>query len=103
LFLLYSTDVPELVLCKSIHKEGTLSAPNEKNRPVPFGLSVSRSCNPLFDNLTAQVSINLAFLGSIYRFLQSCVLQTLFSGKTLKPFGFENPQASLLNFAYSIV
>jgi len=60
LFHFIGTNVRPLALREPIYEDGPFRAPEKDDRPVPFRLPLSRSCDPLLYDPTTKISINLA-------------------------------------------
>jgi len=58
--------------------------------PVAFRSSLTRSGNPLFDDFTAKVGVDLALFGPSNRFTQGRIRNSFLPGKALKPSGFQD-------------
>src|SRR6188768_3583408 len=67
LLLLVRVDVRPLALGESVHEKCLRTAPEQDDGPVAFRSSLPRSGNPLFDDLTAKVGIDLALFGPSHR------------------------------------
>src|SRR5258708_2195704 len=90
LFFLVVIDVRPLALGEAVHEECLTSAPEEDDGPVAFRPSLPRSGDPLFDDLTAKVGVDLTLFGPLHSLAQDGVRDTFFPGKALKPPGLED-------------
>lgn len=65
--LLILADVVLLTLGKPKNEECLVILAVQNNAAVPLGLAAAWASNPLLDDATAQVSIDLALFGTLYR------------------------------------
>lgn len=90
LLLLIVINVRPLALGEPVYEKRLRPATKQDDGPVALRSPLPRSGDPLFDDLTAEVGVDLAFVGPSHR-----------PGETLKPHGHEDPRSILLLF-YSI-
>jgi hypothetical protein len=89
-FFLIVMDVRPLALGKPVHEECLGSAPEKDDGPVAFRFSLPGSGDPLFDDLTAKVGVDLALFGPSNSLAQGRIRNLFLRGKALKPPGFED-------------
>jgi hypothetical protein len=73
-----------------MHEDCLGSAPEKDDGPVAFRSSLSWPGDPLFDDFTAKVGVDLALFGPSNSLTQNRIRNPLLSGKALKPPGFED-------------
>src|SRR3989338_1467939 len=95
-------DVAELALGKTVHEERRLTFAKKNDATVAFGLAFSGTGDPLFDDTTTQVCINLSILSSFDRIPKHISRDFLFPGKAPKPCVLENLQAEPPIFTSSV-
>jgi hypothetical protein len=86
-------DVRSLALGEPEHEECSGPSPKKDDGPITFRSSLPWSGDPLFDDPTTKVGIDLAFLGPSNSIAQDRIRNSFFSGKALKPSGFEDSHA----------
>jgi len=98
LVFLIVADVRHPALSETVHEECPGSAPEKDEGPVAFGLAFSRPRDPLFNDPTAKVSVNLASFGEGNCPAQVRICNTFLPGETFEPPGFEDPHICALRF-----
>jgi hypothetical protein len=83
-------DVRTLAFGEPLYEKRFGSASKKNNSTVSFRSSLSGPGDPLFDDLSAEVSVNLAFLRPSYSLTQSRVSNRFLPGKALEPPGLED-------------
>jgi hypothetical protein len=87
------TDVLLFALRKAVDEERSSPTPKTNDGPIAFGLLLPRTSNPLLDDFAAQVSIDLALFCPAYGLFQGVVPDPFFSGESLEPLRFKDPQS----------
>jgi hypothetical protein len=82
-------DVRPLAFGEPVHEKGPVSTPEKDDSPVALGLSLPGPSDPLLDNLTAKVGVDLTLFGPNNRLTQSDISNPFLPGEALKPPGFE--------------
>jgi hypothetical protein len=90
LLFLIVIDIRPPALGEPVHEECPGSAPEKDDGPVAFRPSLSRSGDPLFDDPTAKVGVDLTPFGPSNSLPQDRIRNPFLCGKALKPPGFEN-------------
>ncbi len=90
LLFLIVIDVRPLALGEPVHEECPGSAPEEDDGPLASRFSLPWSGDPLLDDPTAKVGVDLAPFGPTNRLAQNRIPYPLLHGKTSKPPGFED-------------
>jgi hypothetical protein len=90
LFFLIVIDVRPLAFGEPVHEKCLGSAPEKDNGLVAFRSSLPWPGDPLFDDITAKVSVDLALLGPSNSLTQDRIRNPFLSGKALEPPGFED-------------
>ena len=97
--LLFVIDVRPLAFGEPVYKECLGSAPEEDDGPVAFRSSLPWPGNPLFDDLTAKVGVDLALFGPCNRLTQGRIRNPFLPGEALKLSGFEDShECAWINF-----
>jgi hypothetical protein len=81
-------DVRPLALGEPVHEKRSVIATEQDDGPVAFRFSLPRSGDPLFDDLAAQVGVDLALFGPGDSLMQGRIRNPFLPGKALKPPGF---------------
>lgn len=63
LLFLIVADIRHPALSEAIHEERPGSAPEKDNDPIAFGSSLPGSRNPLFDDPSPKIGVDLAIFG----------------------------------------
>jgi hypothetical protein len=94
LFYLTVIDVRPLAFRESIHEERLGTATEQDDGPVAFRSALSWPGDPLLDDLTAKVRVDLPVFGPGNSLPQGRISNSFPPGKALKPPGFEDPPSS---------
>jgi hypothetical protein len=91
LFHVIVIDVRVLAFGEFVHEECRGPKPEKDDRAVSSRSPLPWPGNPLFDDPTAKVSVDLALLGPRYSLTQDCILNLFLPSIALEPSGFEYP------------
>ena len=89
--LFVCSNVGSHALGESVDEEGALSLPIQDDGAVTAGFALTRACDPLFQNTTAEIGIDLALLGTSDGIHQNGVRDLVLSSKQLEPCILEDP------------
>src|ERR1035437_8903114 len=95
LFFLIVIDVRPMALGEPVHEECVVSAPEEDDGPVSFRSTLPRPGDPLFDDPTTKVGVDLATFRPSNSLKQDRIRNPFLPGKALKPPGFVGSHSAL--------
>jgi hypothetical protein len=99
LFFLIVLDVRPLAFGEPVYEECLRSAPEEDDGAVAFRSSLSRPGDPLFDDPTTKVGVDLALFGASDSLKQDRIRNRFLPGKALKPSGFVGSHGASLFYS----
>ena len=83
-------DVRPLALGEPLHERRLGTATEQDDGQVASRSPPTRSGDPLFNDFTAKVGVDLALFGPSNSLTQGCIRDPFLAGKALKPSGFED-------------
>src|ERR1700704_5070996 len=89
-------DVLALAFGKAVKEYRPIASPIGDQHAVAARPALSLSGDPLFDDVTTQVSIDKAALRALYRFAQAVIADPFPPRIARKPFRFKNSQTALI-------
>jgi len=95
LLLLIVIDVRPLALGEPVYEKRPGTPTEQDDGPVAFRFSLPWSGDPLFDDLTAKVGIDLTLFGPSNSLTQDRIRNPFLPGKALKPPGFVDSHSAL--------
>src|SRR5580658_5028499 len=98
LLLFIGVDVLSLALREAVNEHRALTLLEQNDRAVAARFALPRSRDPLLDNPTAEISVQLPLFRACYRVQQNRVADLFPSGKPLKPSRLEDSRLGQLGF-----
>jgi hypothetical protein len=89
-------DVLALAFGEAVKEYRPVASPIRDQHAVTARPALSLSGDPLFDDVTTQVSIHKAAVRALYRFAQAVIADPFPPRITHKPFRFKNSQTTLI-------